>query len=727
MKMGITPGPWHAIGPFTSPEPFKERFAPENPPVVTLSENAGGKGWMRQDGWLDGEVIALPTLDLSANYLARELQARSATEVRAYLGSDDGIKIWLNGALLFEHDVHRGCARNQEVVPLPLRPGRNLLLMKITNGGGPTAFYFSLTDLDPSAIWDLVSRDFPQAREEMEWEREDGIWEVAWLPGQYAPLAGRYAARRDALAPEIGAAPLGGVVGAPSEAELWKIRQDYIDARRRKKELRAREAAELTLTPKSPPAPRINGPKIYGARPGNPVLYRIPATGTRPMEYSAEGLPAGLHLDRKSGRISGTVRERGRYPLTLKAKNAHGEAERQFTLVIGDTIALTPPLGWNSWNCFAADVDDAKVRAAAEAMVRSGLADHGWTYINIDDCWQVKGDSRDPVLGGRTREQDGTIRTNRKFPDMNALSDHVHDLGLKLGIYSSPGPLTCAGYTASLGHELQDARTYASWGIDYLKYDWCSYDRVATDRSLPELQRPYRLMRSALDSVNRDIVYSLCQYGMGDVWEWGGEVGGNCWRTTGDITDTWESMSEIGFGQAGHEAHAGPGRWNDPDMLVVGYVGWGPSLHPTRLSPHEQMTHLTLWSLLASPLLIGCDMTRLDEFTLSLLTNDEVLAVNQDGLGHQASRVAKDGPLEVWAKELEDGSKAVGLFNRGEKRARVRVLWSDLGASDTLLVRDLWRQKDLGLYDGSYEAEVARHGAVLLGVRAKTLTNGSGF
>jgi alpha-galactosidase len=186
-------------------------------------------------------------------------------------------------------------------------------------------------------------------------------------------------------------------------------------------------------------------------------------------------------------------------------------------------------------------------------------------------------------------------------------------------------------------------------------------------------------------------------------------------------------MSEIGFGQAGHEAHAGPGRWNDPDMLVVGYVGWGPSLHPTRLSPHEQMTHLTLWSLLASPLLIGCDMTRLDEFTLSLLTNDEVLAVNQDGLGHQASRVAKDGPLEVWAKELEDGSKAVGLFNRGEKRARVRVLWSDLGASDTLLVRDLWRQKDLGLYDGSYEAEVARHGAVLLGVRAKTLTNGSGF
>jgi alpha-galactosidase len=231
-----------------------------------------------------------------------------------------------------------------------------------------------------------------------------------------------------------------------------------------------------------------------------------------------------------------------------------------------------------------------------------------------------------------------------------------------------------------------------------------------------ELMRPYMIMRAALDKVDRDIVFSLCQYGMGNVWEWGGQVGGNCWRTTGDITDTWSSMSGIGFIQAGHERFAKPGNWNDPDMLVVGKVGWGPRLHPTRLTPSEQYTHITLWSLLCSPLLIGCDMTQLDEFTLNLLSNDEVIEVNQDPLGQAAGRIAQDGQKEVWAKKMEDGSYAIGLFNRGQFETEITVNWSELGLSGSHRVRDLWRQKDLGEFKDSHSISVRRHGAVMIRV-----------
>lgn len=311
---------------------------------------------------------------------------------------------------------------------------------------------------------------------------------------------------------------------------------------------------------------------------------------------------------------------------------------------------------------------------------------------------------------------------------MKDLSDYVHGKGLKLGIYSSPGALTCAGYTASYQHEQLDAQRYAEWGIDYLKYDWCSYEKIAPKPSLDELKKPYKVMRAALNSVDRDIIFSLCQYGMGNVWEWGGEVGGNCWRTTGDISDSWGSMATIGFDQAGHEKFAKPGNWNDPDMLVVGLVGWGPSLHPTNLKPNEQYTHISLWCLLSAPLLIGCDLSKIDDFTMSLLTNDEVLAIDQDPLGEQARRVSKENGEEVWAKRLEDGSVAVGMFFVGEdtgdpvnsfpweerSTAKVIARASDFGIKGKFAVRDLWRQQDLGVYEDAFASNVPYHGVVLV-------------
>jgi len=715
-RLRVHLSPWSWIGPFVSGAPYADAFPPEQEIGTGKTYDGGRLKWTEKSEWGDGSVVNLEPVEKSANYISRLITASKDTTLTAYLGSDDGIKVWVNGTVVFQHDINRACEPNQEIVALPLRKGENRLLMKISNGGGPSAFFFSLLDVDAGTIWKLVGRDFntPDAREEIEWERRDEIWTGDWPAGGYPVLGQRYVSAYGRLAESLGLTAALEPENVRSKADLDRVRGKYIALRREEKEFLRKDMVTLTLTPRSSPKPRINGAKVFGVRPGAPFLFTIAATGNRPMEFSAEGLPKGLTLDPGTGRMTGTLAENGEYVVTLRAKNTLGVAERRLRIVVGEHIALTPPLGWNSWNCFASDVDDAKVRSAADAMVRSGLVDHGWVYINIDDCWMVKPGSNDPLLQGEPRDRNGMINTNRKFPDMRSLGEYVHGKGLKLGIYSSPGPLTCAGFTASYQFEGHDARRWAEWGIDYLKYDWCSYGNIAKDQSLPELKKPYFVMRSALGSARRDIVFSLCQYGMGNVWEWGAEVGGNCWRTTGDIEDTWESMSGIGFNQAGHERFAGPGHWNDPDMLVVGYVGWGPLLHPTRLTPHEQLTHITLWSLLASPLLIGCDMTRLDDFTLSLLTNDEVLEVNQDPLGKQAGRVARAGDLEVWAKEMEDGSKAVGLFNRGPREAKLTVRWSDLGIKGKRVVRDLWRQKDIGAFEGEFSAPVARHGTTLV-------------
>ncbi|MBL8878122.1 MAG: NPCBM/NEW2 domain-containing protein [Phycisphaerales bacterium] len=452
--------------------------------------------------------------------------------------------------------------------------------------------------------------------------------------------------------------------------------------------------------------PVINAPRITGATTGREFLFRIPASGERPMFFEAVGLPEGLTLDADAGIVRGRLAHDGRAEVTLTATNQHGVARANLTIEgCDDCLALTPPMGWNSWNVWGTAVDAEKVRDAADWLIRSGLADHGYQYINIDDAWEAG------------RDELGRIECNEKFQDMRELADYMHSRGLKLGIYSSPGPKTCASYEGSHEHELLDARRYAAWGIDLLKYDWCSYGGVADDASLAELRKPYDVMRTALDAAGRDIVFSLCQYGMGDVWTWGEAVGGNYWRTTGDITDTWASLSTIGFGQAGNEQYAGPGHWNDPDMLIVGKVGWGPNIRDTRLTPNEQLTHMTLWSLLAAPLLIGCDLTQLDDFTLALLKNPEVIEINQDRLGRQAARISTQGRTEIWARPLANGTTAVGLFNRGRSPTEIRLDFDALNLHGPIAVRDLWRRRDLGEFVGSYNVTVARHGAAFIVLR----------
>jgi len=371
-------------------------------------------------------------------------------------------------------------------------------------------------------------------------------------------------------------------------------------------------------------------------------------------------------------------------------------------------LAVTPPMGWNSWNHFGTKVDAADVRAAADAMVSNGMRAAGYRYINIDDSWEGK---RDPQ---------GNIHPNSKFPDMKALADYVHSKGLKLGIYSSPGPKTCGGYEGSYGHVQQDANTYAKWGIDYLKYDLCSYESIMKlwdlkhpSRPIPPMQQmkavammrhAYEKMHQALVNTHRPIVYSLCQYGIGSVWKWGPNVGGNLWRTTDDISDNYRSMSLIGFSQAGLQKYAGPGHWNDPDMLEIGNGG---------MTPDEYRTQMSLWSILAAPLIAGNDLTKMDATTKSILLNKEVIDVDQDPLGIQGHRLA---PLQIWIKPLAGGARAVAIFNTvlDDQAIPITLQLKSVGFTGPVHARDLWAHKDLGILHGSYTVVPPPGGVVML-------------
>ena len=469
------------------------------------------------------------------------------------------------------------------------------------------------------------------------------------------------------------------------------------------------------LTPKTADEPRINGGTVLGVRPSHPILWRLPVTGERPMELSAIGLPDGVAFDCQTQILTGTVERAGDYPIVFTAQNHYGQVSRTIVLKVGSLLAPLPPMGWNSWNCHSTSVNADKIRIAADAMVASGLADHGWQYVNIDDFWQNNREEgkHDATLSGEARRSDGTIAVNGRFSDMKGLVDYIHGKGLKAGIYSSPGPETCGGCTGSYGHEESDAKTYADWGFDFLKYDWCSYGKKAYGSGQWRFMYPYWIMGRALSEQKRDIVFSLCEYGCENVASWGNLVGGSCWRTTGDVFDTWASISGAIESQKRLFPYSKPGAWNDPDMLCVGKMCWN-DYKGSRLAPNEQYTHISLWALLAAPLMIGCDLTQIDDFTYSLLSNDEVIAIDQDSLGAGAGCVDEGDGWEVWARPLSDGSIAAGLFNRSQNEQTVVIDMEKLGILCKWRVRDVWSQQDEGVFLGRYSHSVPGHATHLI-------------
>jgi alpha-galactosidase len=363
-------------------------------------------------------------------------------------------------------------------------------------------------------------------------------------------------------------------------------------------------------------------------------------------------------------------------------------------------LVRIPPMGWNSWNKFHDKFDDATVRGMADAMVASGMAKAGYTYIIVDEGWSS------------SRDAQGKITGNARFPDMKALADYVHSKGLKIGIYSSPGPQVCGGYQGSYGHEEEDAQTFAAWGYDYLKYDWCSAGGIY--QGATELEGAYQKMGEALAKTGHPIVYSLCEYGSGDVWTWGARAGGNLWRTTGDISDNWQSMDRIGFAQLDIAEDAEPGHWNDPDMLEVGNGG---------MNADEYRTHMSLWAMLRAPLIAGNDLRTMSDETKSILMNPDVIAVDQDPEAKPVHLQSAEGKNEVLVRPLTGNAVAVGLFNRGDQPAQISFRWDSLhlGANlggHTLQARDLWAHSDVKVDGDSFTATVPKHGVVLLKVSA---------
>ncbi len=472
-------------------------------------------------------------------------------------------------------------------------------------------------------------------------------------------------------------------------------------------------------TPPAPPTPRINGPDIFGVRPGHPFLYHIPATGRRPIQFSADSLPAGLTLDPATGDITGSLDKAGAYRVVFHAKNAMGSADKKFKIVVGETVALTPAMGWNSWNHYGGRITQDIVLQNAQAMAASSLIDHGWTYINIDDTWQ-----------GQRGGQFNGIQGDEKFPDIAGLCSAVHKLGLKIGIYSTPWVTSYATHTGGSAENPEgkwsppmtpkrvnrhilpwaigqyhfatnDADQWAAWGVDYLKYDWNPIE-------FPETMEMYDALRHS----GRDIVFSLSN-NMNITNAPAISQFANSWRTTGDIKASWKSMSQRGFGQDKWAAFASPGHWNDPDMLEIGTH----ENNQPGLTPDEEYTHMTIWCLDSAPLLLGNDLTTMDAFTLNVLENDEVLSVDQDSLGKQGRCVVRGDGFLVYKKPLEDGSIAVGLFNTSDTAATITAKWSDLKIHRSRDVRDLWRQKDLGTFKNEFSINVAPHSAELVRIR----------
>jgi len=481
------------------------------------------------------------------------------------------------------------------------------------------------------------------------------------------------------------------------------------------------EPVHEIYTPAPKPQPRINAPLVYGCRPGNSFLFRIPCQGTRPIRFSVEGLPSGLSLDPSSGVITGKAPEKGEYDVMIGAENLAGKDSRKFRIIAGDKLALTPPMGWNHWYAHYDRITDKMMREAADIMISSGMADVGYQYVNIDDCWMNAPENNDPMRKGPLRDGKGNLIPNRHFPDMEGLASYIHDKGLKAGIYTSPGPLTCGNFAGSYEHEEQDARQFAGWGFDFLKYDWCSYGQIAgSDTSTEAYIKPYRKMGDILKTIDRDIVFNICQYGLGEVWKWGAETGGNCWRTAGDLGFELDRFFEVALRNSSFRQYSKPGEWNDPDYIQIGWIGKASGMGIPELTPMSdamQYSYMSLWCLMAAPLIYSGDMTKLDEFTLNVLCNPEVIEVDQDPLGESGLVIMQGQKKILMIKNLADGSKAVGMFNRSNRPMKMQAGWDELRITGKHSVRDLWHQKDLGDFTKNFSALVPAHGVVFVKIK----------
>jgi alpha-galactosidase len=498
------------------------------------------------------------------------------------------------------------------------------------------------------------------------------------------------------------------------------------------------------LTPPPPEAPRINGPTIYGARKNKHFIYRIPCEGIRPVAFTAEGLPESLSLDASSGIIQGTTPSADdTFNIIFRAKNSRGSDERKFTLIIGEKIALTPPVGWNSWGGYMLMVSDEVMRKATDILVNEGLADVGFQYVSIDDCWmridpdffeqnRQMYDRRAPGYPfekavGPVRDEYGRIQTNDFFPDMKAMTDYIHSFGLKAGIYSGPGPLTCQNFVSSFGYEAQDAIQFAEWGFDLLKYDMCSYRAImknlneALPEESPEISEItiWHPMSEFLLLQDRDILYNLCQYGRQDPWKWAPEINIQSWRIGGDLNHHVENYFEQALRIVKDlREYSKPGQWNDPDFMYIGKIRnardkTAPSVD-IPLNTNQRYQYVSLWSLITAPFFFSADMGELDDFTINLLRNADIVNVNQDALGHVAEVFREDVEHIILLKKLEDGGLAAGVFNlNNEKEIQINLSWEELGIEKKANVRDLWRQRDLGEVKNGLKVTLSPNGCAV--------------
>ncbi len=502
----------------------------------------------------------------------------------------------------------------------------------------------------------------------------------------------------------------------------------------------ARISEKEVLTPQPGLQPVINGPKIYGARPGKKFVYRIPCQGQRPITFKVEGLCKGLTLDAEKGIITGVVpAEKGEYKMRFIARNTKGQVQRDFALVVGDKLALTPPTGWNSWGGHMVAISDEIMRKTADLFENKGLADVGYQYIGIDDCWMIDVSERvnpviqeqekdekysdvdfAPLLAGG-RDMKGNILPNDRFPDMKAMADYIHAYGLKVGLYSSPSELTCQKYIGSRNYENQDAEQYAKWGFDLLKYDQCgagtAYLRAMRvknpDYKYSEYWKP---MADYLMQQDRDILYNLCQYGWEEPWKWAPELGISTWRTGGDLNHHVEEYFERALRLATDlRDFSKPGQWNDPDFMYIHKIRdyknkTAPSVE-IGLNTNQRYQYVTLWSIIAAPFFFSCDINEIDDFTISILSNATVLNINQDELGHVGEVIRNKNHEVVMMKKLADGSRAVAVFNTNDTdEAVIHIDWDEFGKCCEQTVYDVWRGKDLGVQKVGMSVKLSPNG-----------------